>query len=123
MRWSAEQLQQIDSARELRIATRRDDGTLRAWVSIWVVRADDDVYVRTWYRRDTGWFGRALSQRSARIRIRGLEYDVAIEHMGNSTPELQSKVDAAYRNKYGPVGHRSMITEDAAATTLRLSPA
>jgi hypothetical protein len=120
MSWSAEQLQQIDSSRELQIATVRNDGTLHTWVSIWVVRVGDDVYVRTWYRRDTGWFGRAVSQRRARIRVPALETEVAIEDMGDSTAELQSKVNAAYRTKYGLVGHRSMVTDDAVATTLRL---
>jgi hypothetical protein len=54
MSWSAEQLQLIDSSRELQIATSRNDGTLHTWVSIWVVRVADDAYVRTWYRRSTG---------------------------------------------------------------------
>ncbi len=55
--------------RELRIRVRRADGTLRAAVPVWVVTAAAQVYVRTWYRRDTGWFGGVLRSRRARILV------------------------------------------------------
>ena len=54
--WSPDDLERIGSARELQIAVKRDDGTLRRWVPIWVVLVDEQIYVRTWYRRETGWF-------------------------------------------------------------------
>jgi Uncharacterized protein conserved in bacteria (DUF2255) len=37
--WSPAELEEIDAARELQIASRRADGTLRQWVPIWVVSA------------------------------------------------------------------------------------
>jgi hypothetical protein len=120
--WSAEQLDRISQSGELQIATRRSDGTLRRWVPIWVVCVDDAVYVRTWYRRTTGWFGHVLDLPHARIRAYGLEIDVVITDFGESPPGLRSSVDTAYRTKYGPSGHQSMVTADAAATTLRLDP-
>jgi hypothetical protein len=76
--WSGEQLDRISESGELQIASRRSDGTLRKWVPIWVVRVDDAVYVRTWYRRTTGWFGDVLELPQARIRVPGLEVDVLI---------------------------------------------
>jgi hypothetical protein len=82
MSWTPEQLALVDAARELEIAVRRVDGTLRPWTPIWVVHVVGDVYVRTWYRRDTGWFGLALSTRCARARIPGVEVDVRIEDVG-----------------------------------------
>jgi len=69
--WTPEQLQRIDGSDELEIASRRADGTLRQFVPIWVVRVDDQVYVRTWHRRTTGWFGRVLDTHRARVRERG----------------------------------------------------
>jgi len=69
--WTAEELQRIGAAHELQIASMRTDGTLRRWVPIWVVSADGQVYVRTWYRRDTGWFGQVLASHRARIRVPG----------------------------------------------------
>jgi hypothetical protein len=119
--WNADDLQHIGAARELEIASRRPDGTLRPWVPIWVVTVGDQVYVRTWYRRDTGWFGRAVATSQARIRVPELETDVTVEDVGDGTPALRSGIDAAYRAKYGPFGGTErMITGDAAAATLRL---
>jgi hypothetical protein len=117
--WSADDVRQVDAAVELEIAVVRGDRSLRPWVPIWVVRAGPQVYVRTWYRRDTGWYGAALRSRSARVRVPGLEADVTIEDVGDSSPDVTALVDAAYRRKYG-AGAGSMVTPTAAASTLRL---
>jgi hypothetical protein len=79
-----------------------------------------EVYVRTWYRRDTGWFGLALSTRRARVRVPGVEVDVRIEDVGVGPSGLRAGVDAAYRDKYGDGSTGDMVGDDAAATTLRL---
>jgi hypothetical protein len=120
-RWSAEDLRLMDVAGELQIAVKRSDGSLRRWVPIWVVCAGEQVYVRTWYRRGTGWFGDALRSGRARIRVPGLEADVIVEDIGDASPQVTASVDAAYRTKYGP-GAGSMVTATAAATTLQLEP-
>jgi hypothetical protein len=123
--WTPEQLQRIDRSDELEIASRRADGTLRQFVPIWVVRVDDQVYVRTWHRRTTGWFGRVLDARRGRVRVPGLEADVAVEDVGAGPGELRSQVDAAYRAKYGRYGDGTvgqMVADEAVAATLRLSP-
>jgi hypothetical protein len=118
--WTPEQLTLIDAAPELEIAVRRSDGTLRPWAPIWVVHVVDDVYVRTWYRRHTGWFGLALSTRRARVRIPGVEVDVRIEDVGVGPSGLREDVDDAYRDKYGGGSTGNMVGDKAAATTLRL---
>jgi hypothetical protein len=121
--WSPAELQEINAARELQIASRRADGTLRQWVPIWAVSTGGLVYVRTWYWRDTGWFGHVLASRRARIRVPGLEADVAVEDVGEGTPELRAGVNAAYETKYGRGGGTErMVSAEAAAATLRLSP-
>ena len=123
--WSPEQLEQIGESVELEIASRGADGTLRRWLPIWVVCVDHQVYVRTWHRRTTGWFGRVLESRRARIRVPGLEIDVTVEDVGDGPGELRAGVDAAYRAKYARHGDASaerMVVDSAAATTLRLIP-
>jgi hypothetical protein len=110
---------------ELEVAPRRADGTLRNWVPIWVVCAGGQVYVRTWHRRDTGWFGHALASRSARVRCAGLEVDVTVEDVGDDRATLRTEVDAAYQAKYARYGETAvdrMVTDEAAASTLRLTP-
>jgi hypothetical protein len=118
--WSPDELSFVNAAGELQIAVKRSDGSLRQWVPVWVVCAGGQAYVRTWYRRDTGWFGHALRSRRARIRVPGLEADVTIEDIGDASSEVTADVDAAYRTKYGHGGAGSMVTDTAAATTLRL---
>ncbi|WP_250033196.1 DUF2255 family protein [Paractinoplanes maris] len=120
-RWSAEELRRVAEAGELEIAVRRSDGSLRRWVPVWVVCAGEQAYVRSWHRRDTGWFGHAVRDRRARVRVPGLESDVTVEDVGDASPQVTAEVDAAYRGKYGG-GADSMVTAAAAATTLRLSP-
>jgi hypothetical protein len=83
--WSPDELERIDRAEELRIATERADGSLGRDTPIWVVSAGGQVYVRTWYRRDNGWFGHAVESRRARIRIPGLAANVAVEDIGEDT--------------------------------------
>ncbi|HEX3750287.1 MAG TPA: DUF2255 family protein [Streptosporangiaceae bacterium] len=123
--WSPEQLKRIDESDELEIASRGADGTLRRFVPIWVVSADGQVYVRTWHRRTTGWFGHVLESGRARVRVPGLEADVAVADVGEGPGGLRTSVDEAYRAKYGRYGSGSvgpMVNDAAAAATLRLTP-
>ena len=123
--WTPEQLERIDAAEELQIASRRADGSRRGWVPIWVVSVGGQVYVRTWHRRTTGWFGHVLDSHRARVRAPGLEADVAVEDVGDGPGDLRAGVDQAYRAKYARYGHTTigqMISDPAAAATLRLIP-
>jgi hypothetical protein len=123
--WSPEDLERVGAAEELEIATKGGDGTLQRWLPIWVVCVGEQVYVRTWHRRHSGWFGQALDSRRARIRVPGLEVDVGVADVGEHQAELRTGVDAAYRVKYGRYGSTTvdrMVTDDAAASTLRLIP-
>ena len=100
--WTPAELRHIGAARELQIASMRADGTLRPWVPVWVVCVGEQIYVRTWYRRKTGWFGHVLDSRRARIRVPGLEAEVTVEDVGQGIDALRVGIDAAYRAKYGP---------------------
>jgi len=66
-----------------------------------------------------------VNSRRARIRVPGLEADIAVEDVGDDQVELRASVDAAYRAKYGRYGETTvdrMVSDDAAASTLRLIP-
>ena len=45
--WTSDELDAIGDAEELTLASVRRDGTMRRPVTMWVVRAGDDVYVRS----------------------------------------------------------------------------
>ncbi|MGV9670845.1 DUF2255 family protein [Gordonia sp. NPDC003504] len=124
-KWDGAALRRIAAARELRISTPRADGTMRTDVPIWVVEVDGSVFVRTWRRRDTGWFGAAVRTGTARVRIADWERKVAVADVGAADAGMRTAVDAAYRSKYGVSDDPTvsgMVTDDAAASTLRLSP-
>jgi hypothetical protein len=74
--WTAGELATFGRTEELELATLRDDGSLRPYVTIWVVRAGDELYVRSARGPAGGWYVRALRSGAGRIRAGGLERDV-----------------------------------------------
>ena len=120
--WSPDDLRRIEAARELQVAVAGTDGIPHRWTPIWVVSADGFTYVRSWRRRETGWFGRAVRSRHVRIRMPGLEADATVEDVGVGPAELRERVDAAYRDKYGHSESASMVVDAAAATTCGWAP-
>lgn len=119
VRWTAEQLAELARAAELEISARLDDGRWGRWTPIWVVVAGEDAFVRTWIRRDTGWYGAALRSRQAWIRVGRTAAEVRIATDGVAA--VRDAVDAAYWSKYA--GDGSMTSVEAVASTLRLVPA
>lgn len=74
--WTNEELTRIGEAEELRIASLRRGGTVRPFVTIWVVRVEDHLYVRSAYGADNPRFRRAKATGAGRIRAGGIERDV-----------------------------------------------
>ena len=120
--WPTDDLNRIGDAEELQLASRRPDGTLRPYVTIWTVRARDDLYVRSAYGSDNPWFRRATTSGSGRIRAGGVERDVTF---AKAAPDVHADIDAAYHAKYdryGPAIVGSVVGEKAVPVTLRLDP-
>lgn len=118
--WSPDALRALSSAIEIEISAPRRDGAAGRAVPIWVAVAGSHVFVRTWRRRETGWYGGAVRTARARIRVADLSVDVDVDDIGAANADA---VDAAYRDKYGDLAARSMVTAEAAASTLELTPA
>ena len=120
--WTADELARIGKADELQIASRRRDGSLRPFVTIWVVRSGDEVYVRSAYGHENGWFQRALTSGEGRIRAAGLERDVTFEGPGSAVDgDLHAAYHAKY-DRYGPSIVGTVVSPEAARSTLRLVP-
>jgi hypothetical protein len=120
--WTTTEVERIGDTEELELASRRADGTLRRYVTMWVVRVGDDLYVRSAYGPDNTWFARAKASGTGRIRAGGVERDVSF---GEARADVHVGIDAAYRAKYGRygpavVGH--VIGPDAYALTICLLP-
>ena len=122
MAWTAHELEKIGNADELHVASQRSDGSLRRYVTIWVVRDHDDLYVRSAYGRDAGWFRRAASRGKGAIRAAGIERHVRFEEPERS---VDQRLNTAYRTKYRRYGRTyidPMVGNAAAAATFKLVP-
>jgi hypothetical protein len=120
--WSERELDDVGAAEELQISSRRRDGTLRPYVTIWVVRAADDLYVRSAYGASNPWFVRASASGTGRIRAGGVERDV---EFADAADDAHSAIDAAYHAKYDRYGARivnTVVGPNAVDTTFRLVP-
>ena len=120
--WSPEELRRIGAAEELQLASWRPDGSLRPYVTMWVVRAGGDLYVRSAYGPDNPWYRRATVSGGGRIRAGGTERDVSF---AQASLEVQGDIDAAYHAKYDRYGPRivgSVTGPDAHRVTGLLDP-
>jgi hypothetical protein len=123
--WTDEELRRIGNAAELQVASRRRDGSLRPYVTIWTVRADDHLYVRSAYGADNPWFRRATASGAGRIRAGGIERDITFTPASELDAATQAAIDAAYHAKYDRYGPQIVGTitgAHAAPVTLRLIP-
>jgi hypothetical protein len=118
--WTGPELDRVGRAEELQLASRRDDGTLRPYVTMWVVRAGNDLYVRSAYGADNPWYRRAKTAGTGRVRAGGVERDVTFADAADGP---HAAIDAAYHTKYdryGPAIVGSVVGPKAAPVTLRL---
>lgn len=122
--WSDDELNRIGRADELQLSSARPDGTLRPYVTMWVVRAGDDLYVRSAYGPDNPWFRRAKASGQGRIRAGGLERDVTFAEV-EAGPGVHAAIDAAYHTKYDRYGPRivgTVVGPEVEAVTIKLVP-
>jgi hypothetical protein len=92
--WSPSELERVGAAEELRLASRRRDGNLSRYVTMWVVRARDGLYVR----------------------------DVTFaEAAAASQSDIDAAYHAKY-DRYGPQIVGSVTGPSAHSVTLRLVP-
>jgi hypothetical protein len=120
--WTTDELDRIEAADELEIASLRADGTWRNATTIWVVRLGDDLYVRSVNGRTSGWFRGTQVRHEGWIRAGGVEKDVTFVDGGGDVADL---IDDAYRTKYRRYSNSivaTTVTPEARDATLNLLP-
>lgn len=120
--WTVDELKKVGEADELQIASYRADGSLRPYVTIWVVRSGDEIYVRSAYGYENGWFRRARTSDTGCIKAGGVERNVTFVEPG---PEVADAVTAVYHSKYDHYGQQYVgpcVDTEAVRSTLRLIP-
>lgn len=113
----------IARAEELDLAPSRPGGGFGNRVTVWAVRRDDAIYVRSAVRGDqAGWFVGVSATHAGRIWAGSVEKEV---NFYEADASLNDEIDAAYRSKYRRYAGRilnSCLTPEARSTTLRLMP-
>jgi hypothetical protein len=113
-------LRQLDRDREVRVRTRRRDGST-VDVPIWIVTVDQEPYVRSYLAERGAWYRRARAEGRFTLVAGGEAVSVRVEPVEEE--DLNRRVSEAFLTKYGngrPA--RTMVTSAVAATTLRLAP-
>jgi hypothetical protein len=118
--WAPKDLDVLDAATEIKVASVGPDGSLRSDTTIWVVLVADGIYVRSYRGATGGWYRAARQSGLGRVTGGGIKRDVTFTKTDG--PERDA-VDAAYRHKYGQSSYTdAMVSADATATTLRVTP-
>lgn len=116
-------VQAIEREDEVDIEPLTADGQRGKPVTIWVVAADGDVYVRS-FRGPRGRWYQALIQQPLGILHVG-NRDVPFRAIHVDGPEIIARVSDAFRQKYEkrwPKETAPMIEGETLETTLRLEP-
>jgi hypothetical protein len=120
--WNSTDARAIAKPEEVRVVTRRRDGSLRRPKIIWIVGSGNRVFVRSTNGRSADWFRHAIATGSMQVIAGGTTYDVLITEVDGDALKI---VDAAYRNKYGR--YRSIVDhlegEGPRSATLEVHPA
>ncbi|MEU6644537.1 DUF2255 family protein [Saccharomonospora sp. NPDC046836] len=115
--WTDDEFRSLARAGEIRVAGRRQNGSLRTLVIVWHVIVDGKLYARSvrgadgqWYKGVTRHFEGAISWGGRTRQVTYIPDDSA-----------DDAIDAAYAAKYGNgSATRSITGAEARATTLRI---
>jgi hypothetical protein len=118
--WDSAEAMAVGRATELQLASRRPDGTLRPYVTIWAVRVGDDVYVRSAHGYENPWFQRALRSGRGRVRAGGVEHDVHFEPAGADAADAVTAAYHAKYDRYGTATVGTVVSAEAVRSTLRV---
>jgi len=119
--WTPSERALLDRAPELQIASPRHDGSIRSFVTVWMVRVGADVYVRSGagYGGVSRWLPRARDAGGGMVRVEDQEWPAAFTHVDPADP-IHADIDGAYVRKYG--GSFGMTAPATHQHTLRITP-
>ena len=117
-KFDADTLRELQAFREVRIRTERHPDSA---VIIWVVVADDEVFVRSVRGSKGRWYRDLAQGGSAALEFAGRS--LAVQALPASDPDSIARVSREYLSKYRPSPYaQSMVGAEVLPTTLRLEP-
>lgn len=117
--WTAETLQQINTADDLKIAPHRANGQHGTPTWIWEVVVDGRLFVRAYSGIRSSWYQSAVTYKTGIIQAIGQSFDVRFEPIHDEG--LNQRIDAAYRAKYAGSPYTAhMVGASARAATVEI---
>ena len=111
----------LGALRELREVGLRTDRHPESAVVIWVVVADDGVFVRSFRGAKGRWYRDLAGGGPATLEFAGRR--LAVQAVPANDPAAIEHASREYLRKYGPGPYATaMVQPDILATTLRLEP-
>ena len=116
--FDADTLRELHDAQEVAIRTERHPN---AAVVIWIVVADDDVFVRSWLGAKGRWYRDLAAGGRAALEFAGRRIEV--QAIPASDPTAVARASHEFLRKYQPSSHaQEMVRPETLSTSLRLEP-
>ena len=116
--FAADTLRELRDVQEVAIRTEKHP---KSAVVIWVVVADDEVFVRSWLGARGRWYRDLAAGGPATLEFAGRR--LAVQALPASDADSIALASREYLRKYQPSPYvQSMVRDDVLPTTLRLEP-
>src|SRR5271165_1537140 len=117
-KFDAETLRELRDVQEVAIRTEKH---LKSAVVIWVVVADDEVFVRSWRGAKGRWYRDLAAGGPATLEFAGRR--LTVQALPASDPETVARASREFLRKYQRSTHaQEMVRSETLPTTLRLEP-
>jgi hypothetical protein len=117
-KFDAQTLGELRDVQEVRIRTEKHP---KSAVVIWVVVADDEVFVRSWLGAKGRWYRDLAARGPATLEYAGRR--LAVQAFPASDPEAVARASREFLRKYQRSSHaQEMVRSKILPTTLRLEP-
>jgi hypothetical protein len=117
-KFDADTLRELRDVQEVAIRTEKHP---KSAVVIWVVVADDEVFVRSWLGARGRWYRDLAAGGPATLEFAGRR--LAVQAIAASDPEAVARVSREFLRKYQRSTHaQEMVRPETLPTTLRLEP-
>jgi hypothetical protein len=116
--FDADTLRALRDVREVRIRTEKHP---KSAVVIWVVVADDQVFVRSWLGAKGRWYRDLAAGGPATLEFAGRQ--LKVQAIPASDGAAVARASDEFMGKYQPSSHaQEMVRSEILPTTLRLEP-
>jgi len=117
-RFDAEILQQLREAKEVSIRTEKHPNSA---VVIWVVVAEDELFVRSWRGTGGRWYRDLATGGPATLEFGG--HRLAVQAFPTDDTAAIARVSEEFLRKYRSSSHaQEMVRSEILPTTLRIEP-